>query len=703
MEKKKFTFDKFKNKKKLLIYIAIIAVIAMIPMMYSITYLSAFWDPYNKINNVPVAFVNMDKSVDKDGKVYNIGEELQKNLESNNKVQWNFVSYDEAKNGVEGTKYYAMIVIPEDFSKKISDAKDGIFNRPQIQYEANKGRNYVFSQISEKVANSLKSELTQKVQEETSKVMADNLINVKDSLAKASDGASKLSDATKQLSDGSKNLTGGISQAVEGTVLLHNGMKDAANGEENLSNGIDSLLGGLNQLKQGLSQKDERVDKFVNGAHSLLDGADLIHQKTEEANEKILNGLTNASDGVNKVADYVDNANGALEQALANFKSTGKFSNEDIQKIATAQKILDGIKQKDIKTSIANPLKNTATSLNPLVGKLEELRSGVKQVADGAFTFISTAEEKQKAASDGVIKLIAGANELKAGSNKIADGLSTATGKTAELSSGLQKINDGAGALSNGLEQANSGTEELKSGLSDGYNQMNEKIKFTADNISEYMKEPITINEQNLNDVKTYGEGLAPYFISLSIWVGAMVLNSLVLTKIEPKEGEKKKFIHKFVGKYLFGSLIVLVQSILLSGILRVALGINTVSIPMFYLINALIGLVYFSIMYGLTYAFGLVAQAIVFILFVVQVSSAGGTFPIETAPTFFRNISEYLPMTYAVSTLRMVVTGINKSIMNKNIIILISFGLATLVLGFIIRKLFNVAKSATKKEIKVV
>ena len=221
------------NKRKSLIRLIAISVIAVIfvPVLYSGIYLYAFWDPYGNFNNVPIAFVNLDKLVIKDGKEYNLGKNIEDNLKKNTKVGWRFVSYDEAKKGVSGTYYYALVVIPEDFSSKIAESKGGKFIKPTIIYEANKGKNFVFAQVSERAAESIKSEVAANIQEETTKILASSLYDVKTALKEASDGATKLQTGTEKLLNGSNQLASGLTTATNGSKQLQNGLNKQLQGK----------------------------------------------------------------------------------------------------------------------------------------------------------------------------------------------------------------------------------------------------------------------------------------------------------------------------------------------------------------------------------------------------------------------------------------------------------------------------------------
>ena len=681
------------NKKSFIIALSIaIIAILLVPMLYSSIYLGSIWDVYSKLDRVPVAFVNLDKPVTKDGKEYAIGKEVENNLKDNKKFSWKFVSHEEAVKGVEGTDYYAIIEIPMDFSEKIANAQEGNVKNPEITYVANKGRNFIFSQISQKAADSIKTEVSSNIQKEISKALVDSLYDVKISIKDAGEGSSQLQTGTQKLLDGSKELSGGIKDAASGSQKLEDGLKQAADGEKQLVLGTDSLIEGLNQLKDGLTQKNKSVAELVTGAKGVYDGASTIKAGASEGSKKLSLGLNAAADGVKNVSDNINMADTLITAAVADYKETGTFSDKDLKNIMTAQAILDGIKNKDINKGIGNPLRDSANSMEPLVNKLGELEVGAKRVSEGTTALAKGMEATQNKATEATNQLIAGVSKLKDGNSEILSGLNTAAEKTGELSTGLDKLEKGALTFEEGLQSANDGAIKLRDGLNDGYAKIDEKLKTNSQDMSKFISEPVTLKDKPINDVKYYGQGLGPYFISMSLWLGAMFI-STIFALLKSRDIFKSKFMNSFIGRLIAGSIMVAIQAIILSFVLVKVLEISPTSIAGFYITNIFISIAFFSFMYGVSYAIGIVGPPIMFIILLLQLSSSGGTFPIEALPEFYRIAAKVIPMTYAVNSLRMTISGVNSAVLNHNIIIMLIFVLGSLVGGFIIRSAINLIK----------
>lgn len=688
------SLKKTKEKKKSLIAILSIIIIAvlLVPMLYSSIYLGSIWDVYNKFDSVPVAFVNLDKSVIKDGKEYAVGKEVENNLKANKKVDWKFVSHEDAMKGVQGTGFYAVIEIPEDFSEKIANAQAGIFKYPEIIYVANKGRNFIFSQISERVANSIKAEVSSNLQKEISKALVNSLNDMKISIKDAGEGTGELQIGTQELLDGSKGLLTGVQQAASGSVQLENGLKQAADGQLQLVTGSDSLINGLTQLKSSLTQKNDSAEQLVLGAKQVYDGASAIKSGASDGSQKLSTGLNAAADGVKSVSDNINMSDTLLAAAVEDYKTTGTLSDNDLKNIMAAQAIMDGIKNSDINKNIETPLRDSANSMEPLIDKLGELETGAKGVSDGTAALAKGMEAAQNIAAEGTSQLIAGTLRLKAGNNQILGGLNTAAVKTGELSAGLSKLENGDLTLKDGLQSANNGAIKLRDGLNDGYVKISDKLKFNSEDMSKFVSDPVTVKDNSINDVKYYGQGFGPYFISLSLWLGAMFI-SLILTILKSSNIFKNKFINSFIGNLIAGAGLVAVQAVILSFVLVKALEINPTSVTGFYITNIFISIVFFSFMYGINYAIGFAGPPIMFLILILQLSSSGGTFPIEAFPYFYRIVGKIIPMTYSVNSLRMVISGYNSSIFNHNIAIMLTFMIGSLSGGFILKSIINLIK----------
>ena len=774
MKKKK---DYTKTMKAVLT-LAIIGIM-FVPMLYSTVYLGAIWNAYGEIGNVPVAFVNKDKPYTKDGKEYYLGAELENKLKNNDKVAWKFVDYETAMSGLEGTEYYAVIEIPEDFSEKIANAQDGEFENPEIVYSANKGRNFIFSQISEKIAANLKTEVSSSIQQEISKALVDSLYDVKVSIKDAGAGAEKLATGQQQLLDGSAALKTGAEKAASGSEELGNGLAGAANasgllhdgtskllygstamstglsaatdgseqleqgittiasGESRITAGASGLAAGLNELKTSLTQPNSQMPLLVSGAADVNTNTAAIGQGAEKLNSSLNTGLNSLADGVGQAADAISQSSKLLNSEIDSINNSD-MSQEDKARLIAAISAIDTVSSSDMSSNIEVPLRGAASSAQPLVDSLRQLSQGTEKISGGVSAMAAALSENQSKAVAGLDQLISGANAIQSGSGSLLDGLNTASSKTGELTAGLnqldnasvsisdglstvnegnaslrsgldtaaektgeltaglQQLSSGTTSLNRGIQAGTEGTVKLRDGLVTGYEALSGNLNFSSEDMSKFVANPIALKNASINDVGCYGEGFAPYFMSLSLWIGTMLM-SLAFSVGKKLKLFKSRLMQSFAGSYAAGAALAALQAVILSFVLLKGLGITPVTVSGFYLSNIFVAVVFFSIMHGVSNAIGIFGAPVMFVLLLLQLSSSGGTFPIETAPAFYRAINGLIPMTYSVNILRAIVSNANTALLGYNISIMLVFMTAALAGGILIRTLINRLKKRSE------
>lgn len=250
--------------KNRFIRVSIIAII-IVPLLYSLLYLAAFWDPYSKLDSVPVAVVNLDEGATKDGKNVNYGEDIVKNLKKNKELGWKFTTFKDADSGTKGEKYYAEFIIPQNFSDKVISAKDKAPEKANILYRDNEKRNFIMSQVISKAQLALKDEIAKTITNEYTKITFDNLYDVKDGFKAAADGSKKLKDGILSAKDGSSQLKDGIGQVKDKMPEIQSGTQKLYDGANKLYDGINTtavdgngkplgLKNGAQQINSGLSQ-----------------------------------------------------------------------------------------------------------------------------------------------------------------------------------------------------------------------------------------------------------------------------------------------------------------------------------------------------------------------------------------------------------------------------------------------------------------
>lgn len=582
--------------------VAIVAILT-IPLLYGALYLKAFWDPYQKINEIPVAVVNLDKGYNLSGSEINTGNELVKELKSNQSLNWNFVSKEQAESGLRSKKYYATITIPSDFSANIYSVESDSPKKALIEYSAREATNYLATNITTRVSDEIANSLSKKI---VSKYFDNIFLNIEST-------ASELQRAA----DGANKLQNGLDLAVNGTNNLTDGFQKTINGNETITDGLESLNKNQQRLSNGLSEAVEATSMIKSGADKIF-----------QSQTQIKSGVDSMSVGLQTLANATSQSKEAITQSEFIIENYIANHPESASELSTVQQILsmteDGLSQTEVGTLT---IKDKTAKLSDAI---EQTKNGQAKISDS----LTTISQKLQLAGDGSKKIENGSQELLTGVTKIGNGLADLNYGTISLKSGLNSANDGAGLLKNELSK---GAEQVDQ----------QAVKHSDSNVNQIMSNPISINDKSFDLVSNYGSSLAPYFISLALWVGGIM--TFFVIDFNKKAKNKKDVIIKYSMLCLVG----IIQSIILDTVLIKGLGLNVENPFLFYNFSILVSLSFMSILQLLIHNFDNIGRYLAIVLLVLQLTSGAGTFPKETLPQFFQIINPLLPMTYSISGIR--------------------------------------------------
>ncbi|WP_346940598.1 YhgE/Pip domain-containing protein [uncultured Clostridium sp.] len=746
----------FKNR---FIRISVVAII-VVPLLYSLLYLDAFWDPYARVKDMTIAVVNEDGGALLDGKKVNYGEDVVENLKSNGDIGWEFTSNEKADEGLENKGYYAKFVIPESFSKNVVAAKDGKPQVADLKFVCNEKKNFLAAQINLQVKNTLKEEIVSTVSNNYVTVAFDSLYKAKDGLVKASDGSNELYKGIGQINDnvpmlveGANKLGDGATQLKDGQGELNSGIKSVNNGLSEANSKVSNLSPGVNKLYDGsgaLTGGSKGLYSAFNttiypAVNSLKDGANELNGKLKdgESNVKALKeggeGLKTASDdvaalstGVNK--GYQESVKGGVDELISGVNTSSEKMNEIAKSILTAVELNPELaKDPNIKDALVNiqalrqetsetPKKiqelqagteefgNKLGKLNGVVngytGKVKKLATGtvaltdsvneagvaVNKISGGLNSLEAGLNENTKdsfgyglkSVSDNMVALNSGLGELKSnipalsggiqalynGSNQLVEGSNKLVDGQNQLSTGVTELTNKVPELEDGVEKLYKGSNELATGLKDGAGEMKAGLINSSKEMGDFVSAPINMKNEPVNKVPNYGTGFAPYFISLSLWIGAIMMFFVISAKTDDDFGLSK--FDKVIGKYLSFGFIGLLQAILVS-VVVLGLGLNPTSTVMYFTSIIFLSLVFIAIIQCLISLFGDAGRLLGIVLLILQLTACAGTFPLEIVPKFFKVINPYMPFTYSVELLREVIsaTTINYSVVGKDFLIL--------------------------------
>ncbi|PHC45747.1 YhgE/Pip domain-containing protein [Bacillus thuringiensis] len=475
------------------------------------------------------------------------------------------------------------------------------------------------------------------------------ITNATNSTAVVQKNSAGVAGTTGHLKTEVSNLKENVSETVNGLQMeLPNPqvLKELAMGVEKLTNGQNGFVTKFQEFGKGLDEAKSGTVKIEEGSQ-LLDGG---ISKLAENGPKLINGLNELTAGSNKINGGLNKLSTGSEQLTLGANKLADGSN----------KVTSGLGQ------LTNGSGQVTTGLGTLSGGTNQLVDGVNKLADGSgqvTTGLGTL-------SGGTGQLVDGVNKLANGSDQVTTGLSTLSTGSTQLIDGVNKLADGSGKVTDGLVKVNDGSGELAEKLGEGAEKTGE-VKGT-DKTYDMFANPVKVKTEKLAEVPNYGTGFTPYFLSLGLFVGALLLS--IVYPLRDTVGVPKSGFSWFISKFGVLLSVGIIQAIVADVILLFGLGVEVQSIPYFILFSIVTSLAFIALIQCLVTAFGDAGRFIAIITLIIQLTTSAGTFPLELIPKFLQPFNTWLPMTYSVSGLKAVVSSGDFNFMWKNIGILMIF-----------------------------
>ncbi|MCU5095202.1 YhgE/Pip family protein [Bacillus wiedmannii] len=428
-----------------------------------------------------------------------------------------------------------------------------------------------------------------------------------------------------KLKDGSVQLIDGITQLQSGSGKVTAGLDQLSAEANQMAGGINQLADGSGQVTGGLGILSERANQMAGGINQLADGS-----------SQVTGGLGIVSVGVSKLADGSGQVTGGLGTVSVGVSKLADGSSQVTGGLGTVSvgvsKLADGSGQ------VTGGLGTLSVGANQMAGGVNQLADGSGQVTTGLGTL-----------NGGLNKMSTGSTQLIDGVNKLADG-------SGKVTDGLVKVNDGSGELAEKLGEGAEKTGEVKG----------------TDKTYDMFASPVKVKTEKMAEVPNYGTGFTPYFLSLGLFVGALLLS--IVYPLRDTVGVPKSGFSWFISKFGVLLSVGIIQAIVADIILLFGLGVEVQSIPYFILFSIVTSLAFIALIQCLVTAFGDAGRFIAIITLIIQLTTSAGTFPLELIPKFLQPFNAWLPMTYSVSGLKAVVSSGDFNFMWQNVGILMIF-----------------------------
>ena len=653
------------------------AVISFIPIMYSGFFLGSIWDPYGQVKNLPVAFVNEDKGAQLNGQTVNIGQSVEQKLKSNHDLGWEFVNKQQADSGVSSGHFYAVVTVPTDFSAKAASITATQPQQAVIRYTTTPAKNYIGSLVSNQAAEKVKTSVAEQITQAYAKGMLENIGKLGDGLETAAGGAATLHGGLTQLQVGAQTYTGGVRQLAVNQRAM-------ANGLARLGDGSRQLQAGLGQLSNGLPSESQ-VAQLTNGMKQLQAGLNQLNTSVHNPSPALVNQQSKVQSEAQALAQTMQTSLADLSAASVVLKdlgsqavASGGSTTITLPQISQLSRALS--KTQTISVQAAALLKDLQILTQSLSAQQAQLQTGVSTLNNGVNQLAPNAT----AALNGYNSVRSANNQLLAGSSSLANGLAQAQTGSQQLANGARLLDSRSGVLTNGASQLAGGADTLATKLADASRQL--KIQPTGAATQQQMANPVKSETTKHGDVPNYGYALAPYVLSLSLFVGAIALN--IIYPIRKTFAEQENAFRWWLAKASVTGVAAFVQATILMLIMVYCLGLVPDHPVNFIGAIYLTSFVYMSIVSLLVIVLDNPGRFLAMVLLVLQLGSSEGTFPIQTANGFFQAVNPLVPMTYSIRALRQAISGgLGSSFYSDSMWVLAGFLLAAnlLTIGFFI------------------
>ena len=680
-------------------YGAIIVVIALciLPSLYAWFNIKASWDPYaeSATGGIKIGVVNNDLGTTLNGKDINLGNDVVDELKDNKQMGWQFVSEDKAKQMVEEGKYYALITIPEDFSKNLTSIVTEDVRKGDIIYTVNEKINAIAPKLTDKGASAIQENVSKAVVATVSDAIfglgnkigieLENQIpkigTVYNSLVEVQSHFGNINDVVNLAGSGAeqlKTLVSGVQQdipkikeTIENAQTLSGEVKDFLTSSKDSLNNIAPVIKNdiklLNEIANDVSKYTSAVIDAINA------GSEYAPAMVDSLIDK-LSSINNSAESLISILKTMNKFNpGKFDDIISNLQEVNTKVSAAINALNTVKDSLANGQKPDLTLlnnvlSFANDISSISGDLynnfdSNIAAKINGIFDQAYTTADNAASVLSAAEEKLPQVSEVL-------NTVYEGTDKGIEGIEFVKEKIPEAENMINDLVSKLGGINN--------SEDLQ--------EVVNLLKSDVQKRSDFLSNPVNIVENKLFPMGNYGTGMTPFYTVLSLWVGLLLLSSML--GVEAK-GEYSA-TSQYFGKMLLFMTIAIIQAIIVAVGDLYILKIYCVNPLLFVLGSIFTSIIFTLILYSMCSVFGNIGKVLGIVLLVLQIGGSGGTFPIQLTPKFFQFINPFLPFTYAISFAREAIGGVVQSVLIKDIVVLSIYGVIFILISLFLKKPIN-------------
>ena len=645
----------------------VVVAIALLPSLYAWLNIYSNWDPYGNTGGISIAVASLDEGyTDADGTYENKGDDVVADLREATSINWVIVdTEEEAKGGVESGDYYAAVVIDKQFSRNMYRMLTDWTGKPAITYYENAKKNAVATKITDTAVETLKRSISENYLEvvidgimEQSNLLAADLTAddpeaaVKGVLYQAQDllhACGRMMDAFEAA--GGSGVSESSAAALEAAV---------ANINKNLPDGAQ-LQQTAAEIQMQLNTALARVERALDRLSSAIGNAPELPSAQQQ--------LRDAAAQLEKAADTLETWAAGLEDSGTEAgKTQAEAARQTAAECRKTAKQLRALAESPDSADLLADCDALVKSLRTMVDKIPVTSKALQKELDTVAGQVADTME-------GMAALAGDAKAMKTALAETAD----AVGDTmALLRPATEKL----------LTSLESTIDDLEGLTTDEY--MDTLVNILGGDpavYGQYFPEMVQTSVNAVYPIANYGSAMTPFYTVLAIWVGGVILSSLIKIHarteglIDPKPAEL------YFGRYLFFFVLSQIQAaVIVTGDLYI-LKVQCLHPEMLYLTGALTAFTFSLLIYSLALSFGDVGKAIVVVIMVMQIAGSSGTFPIELLPEIYQKIYRFFPFPYAIDAMRECICGLYGDYYITQLAFLLLFAVAALLIGLLVRR----------------
>ncbi len=676
--------------------------VCLLPSLYAWFNIAANMDPYAHTSGIKVAIANSDKGADYDSISLNAGDTIVQSLKKNDQLGWVFVNEKKAKQGVRSGKYYAAIVIPEDFSDSLLSILEGEVKSPELDYYINEKKNAIAPKITDTGATTIQQEINDTFSAVASEAISELVRKAASSMSADLNSVdaqlmSMIQNVRDNLADYQKTINDFKSTADNSKPALQNAiasLDDVDSAAKGASNAFSSTQELFQQARDGLQKFSGALTGGLSGSEAVLTNFSVTAgnrlgtlettgsqvsaaledniaaaEKLQQKNQK----LTQSLDALEDSTDIDAN----LSQQIKDVKNQAQAYDDLISSLNTGKKTADGMQTSaknartnlyDISADGQDALQNTKQKLlEKLIPKLYRVLDDLANVNGSLSTALAGIEPL--------------AEQGRAALQQLDSGLDTTVKQLEQTSQYLSRVDES-------LEKIQTDLNALRS--SKTYQTLLTLEGIDPDRIADFMSSPVSLESKVVYNVDNYGTGMTPFYTNLALWVGGLILVSILKQEVDPEGISRRRLdpTKAYFGRWLLFMAAGAIQGFVVCLGDLILLGIQCAHPLLFMLEGIYCSLVYVNIIYALAITFKHIGKAVAVLLIILQIPGSSGTYPIEMMPAFFQKLYPLFPFSYGIDAMREAIAGFYGKLFIKDLLCLLIFVAVAFFTGLVIRPL---------------